>query len=293
MKFASFTYEGQWHYGFVHEQTESLVSLSVDRRFPRSMLEFLQDDLAIKEAKHLYAEWLNDRPNGFRVKMTDSSFEWKAPIPRPSKNVFAVGRNYLDHAKEMGSTDAPNYPVIFSKAATSVTGYESEVSLHKGITESVDYEGELAVVIGKEGTHIQREQAMDHIFGFTIANDVTARDLQKNHQQFLLGKSLNTFCPVGPWIVTKDEFLPYENKKIITSVNGETRQLGMFDQMIFSIPQLIETLSQGITLEPGDIIATGTPKGVGKGFHPPKFLRNGDVVEITIEGLGTLRNTFK
>ncbi|WP_096189456.1 fumarylacetoacetate hydrolase family protein [Evansella halocellulosilytica] len=292
MKFASFTYDGKHHYGLVNEVKGAVLSLSDKIEFPNEITDFIQDEYAQKKARELLNNWLSETEIGLVYDMNHASFCWQAPIPNPRKNIFAVGRNYLDHAKEMGSSEAPKNPVIFSKATSTVIGHKATVNLHHDVTDAVDYEGELGVIIGKTATRIKKEQALDFVFGFTIINDVTARDLQKKHQQFLLGKSLDTFCPIGPWIVEKNTFLPFEEKRVKTTVNGEERQNGAFSNMIFSVPQLIETLSQGMTLEAGDIIATGTPKGVGKGFNPPKFLKAGDVVEVEIEGIGTLKNVF-
>ena len=219
--------------------------------------------------------------------------KWLAPIPRPAKNIFCVGKNYAEHAIEMGSKDdIPEHIMLFSKAPTSVTGHEQPVPLHEDVTGQLDYEGELAIIIGKKGRAIPKEEAFNYIFGYTILNDVTARDLQARHKQFLLGKSLDGSCPMGPYIVHKSALPNPENVKIVTKVNGEIRQNGHTGQFIFKIPEMIEVLSKGMTVEPGDIIATGTPAGVGKGFNPPKFLKNGDKVEIEIEGIGTLRNVI-
>jgi 2-keto-4-pentenoate hydratase/2-oxohepta-3-ene-1,7-dioic acid hydratase in catechol pathway len=217
--------------------------------------------------------------------------EWLAPIPRPLKNIFCIGKNYADHAKELGSEkDIPTELIVFSKPPTTVIGQEEDILLPESVTDSLDYEGELGVVIGKEGKGISKEKAFDYVFGYTIINDVSARDLQSRHKQYLLGKSLDTSCPMGPYIVHKSELGDPSDLRIETRVNGEVRQSATTGDMIFDIPTIIETISAGTTLEPGDIIATGTPAGVGKGFKPPRFLKAGDVVEITIEGIGTLKN---
>jgi 2-keto-4-pentenoate hydratase/2-oxohepta-3-ene-1,7-dioic acid hydratase in catechol pathway len=205
--------------------------------------------------------------------------------------VICIGKNYRDHAVEMGSeADIPEHPMVFTKAPTSVTGHGETVKSHLDATEQLDYEGELAVIISKSGSHISKENALDHIFGYTIVNDITARDLQKKHKQFFIGKSLDTTCPMGPVIVHKSAVSDPQSLKVETRVNGELRQSGSTGDMIFPIAELIETLSKGMTLEAGDIIATGTPAGVGKGFQPPKFLKPGDRVDITIEPIGTLSN---
>ncbi|TCI35615.1 MULTISPECIES: fumarylacetoacetate hydrolase family protein [unclassified Exiguobacterium] len=204
---------------------------------------------------------------------------------RPLKNVICIGKNYEEHVKEMDTAGAGKL-VIFTKAPTSVVGPDAIVERHAALTDQLDYEGELAVIIGKSGRDIQDVE--DHIFGYTIINDITARDVQKQHVQFFRGKSFDTFCPFGPFIVTPEELeFPLS---IRTDVNGENRQLGSTDDMIRPIDELIRTLSAGMTLEAGDIIATGTPAGVGHGMKPPVYLQSGDRVEVTISGLGTLRN---
>ncbi|MFO6494850.1 MULTISPECIES: fumarylacetoacetate hydrolase family protein [Bacillus] len=217
-----------------------------------------------------------------------------APIPAPRKNIMCVGKNYRDHAIEMGSeADIPEHIMVFTKAPTSVIGHREAIDAHKGVTEALDYEGELAVVIGKSGKNIPKAEALDYVFGYTIMNDVTARDLQKRHKQFFIGKSLDMTCPMGPFLVHKSMVGDPQNLKVETRVNGELRQSGYTKDMIFPVAEMIETLSSGMTLEAGDIIATGTPSGVGKGFNPPKFLREGDQIEITIEPIGTLSNQVK
>lgn len=216
-----------------------------------------------------------------------------APIPYPSKNIFCIGKNYREHAIEMGSVEIPTELIVFTKAPTTVIGHLDEIMNHQEITRELDYEGELAIVIGKKGKAIKKEEALDYVFGYTIVNDITARDLQKRHQQFFLGKSLDSSCPIGPWIVSKSEIENPNQLQIETRVNGELRQKSSTSQFIFTVQEIIEILSKGMTLEPGDIIATGTPAGVGKGFKPPRFLKSGDQIEISIEKIGTLSNCVK
>ena len=229
--------------------------------------------------------------------LTIDDVELLAPLPRPVRNIFCVGKNYLDHIdelkkdKDISGADT-QYPHYFTKATHTVTGPFADISLHSNITSLVDYEAELAVVIGKRGINIPEDKAMDYVFGYTIINDVTARDLQRNHNQWFKGKSLDGFCPVGPWIVTRDEIGQPVELNISSRVNGELRQSSNTRNMIFSIPELISILSQGLTLEPGDILATGTPAGVGMGFEPPKLLKAGDVVRIEIEKIGYIENRF-
>jgi 2-keto-4-pentenoate hydratase/2-oxohepta-3-ene-1,7-dioic acid hydratase in catechol pathway len=224
-----------------------------------------------------------------------------APFPRPRRNIFCVGKNYREHAREFGTSgyDAssgpatddhiPQFPVVFTKAPTSVIGPEAAIDPHSTVTKELDYEAELAVVIGAGGTDIPASRALEHVWGYTIVNDVTARDRQRDHKQWFLGKSLDGFCPMGPYALTADE-VDEDGLTVECRVNGELRQRASTADLIFDIPTLIETISAGLTLEPGDIIATGTPAGVGIGFEPPRFLRSGDLVEVSITGLGTLRN---
>jgi 2-keto-4-pentenoate hydratase/2-oxohepta-3-ene-1,7-dioic acid hydratase in catechol pathway len=221
------------------------------------------------------------------------------PPLRPVRNVFCVGKNYQDHVREFGrsgydsptrSEELPDKPVVFTKATTSVTGPYDDVDPHRGVTSELDYEGELGVIIGRGGRGIARADAFAHVWGYTIINDVTARDLQRDHKQWFLGKSLDTHCPMGPYAVSADEAGDVQTLEVETLVNGERRQFAPVKDLIFDIPALIETISAGITLLPGDVIATGTPAGVGIGFDPPRFLASGDVVEVSITRLGTLRN---
>ncbi|MDQ4136516.1 MAG: fumarylacetoacetate hydrolase family protein, partial [Pseudomonadota bacterium] len=222
-----------------------------------------------------------------------------APIPRPAKNIFCVGKNYHEHAKEFhdsgfdasaGASAVPDLPIIFTKAATTVIGPGEPIPGSSDPTQSVDYEGELTVVIGRGGRGIKKADAYGHVFGYTIINDVTARTLQHAHKQWFLGKNLDGFCPMGPCVVTVDEIPDVTRLHLETRVNGEVRQSADVSDLIFDIPTLIETISGVMTLEPGDLIATGTPVGVGIGFKPPKYLKPGDTVSITIEPIGTLTN---
>lgn len=232
-----------------------------------------------------------------------SSVAILAPIPLPARNIFCVGKNYRAHAQEFtrsgfdssAKSEAetiPEAPIIFSKVPQSVIASGEPILYPRGLSDKIDYEAELAVVIGAGGRGIDRSGAYDHIFGFTIVNDVTARDLQSLHKQWLIGKSLDSFCPMGPWLVTADEVDP-ANLGIRCWVNDELRQDANTADLIFDIPFLIETISAGITLQPGDIIATGTPAGVGLGFDPPRFLRPGDRVTVEIDGLGRLVNDVR
>jgi 2-keto-4-pentenoate hydratase/2-oxohepta-3-ene-1,7-dioic acid hydratase in catechol pathway len=227
-----------------------------------------------------------------------SAVRMLAPLPRPRRNLFCVGRNYRAHAKELAGSvfkddkdEESKWPIVFTKVPESVIGPYDDVVLPHGISEQIDYEAELAVVIGLGGRNIGRGNAMRHVFGYTVVNDVTARDVQMRHQQWDLGKSFDTFCPMGPWIVTADQF-DAGAARIRCWVNDELRQDGNTADLIFDIPTLVETVSRGITLYPGDVIATGTPAGVGMGMNPQRFLVNGDVVRVAIDGIGSIANRF-
>jgi 2-keto-4-pentenoate hydratase/2-oxohepta-3-ene-1,7-dioic acid hydratase in catechol pathway len=218
-----------------------------------------------------------------------------APIPQPERNVFCVGRNYVDHVKEGAAalrTDLklPVVPQFFTKATLAVVGPGADVRLDTKLTQKLDYEVELALIIGVGGRDIPAAQAFDHIFGYSIANDVTARDLQRRHEQWFKGKSLDTTLPFGPCIVTSDEIGDPKLLELSLSVNGQERQRARVEQMIFDIPSIIESLSAGLTLLPGDIIATGTPSGVGFAMTPPQFLHDGDEMLARIDHIGELRN---
>jgi 2-keto-4-pentenoate hydratase/2-oxohepta-3-ene-1,7-dioic acid hydratase in catechol pathway len=224
-----------------------------------------------------------------------------APISRPPKDVLCVGRNYREHATEFTRSgfdaseraEVPEDPVIFTKAATSIVGPEDPILLENDPTGTTDYEGELAVVIGRGGRRIGRSDALRHVFGYTVLNDVTARALQQRHVQWYLGKSPDTFCPMGPSIVTADELPDVGASWLRTRVNGELRQEAPIEDLLFDVPTLIATISETTSLEPGDVIATGTPVGTGMGFDPPRFLTAGDRVEVTIDGIGTLGNPVR
>jgi 2-keto-4-pentenoate hydratase/2-oxohepta-3-ene-1,7-dioic acid hydratase in catechol pathway len=240
-------------------------------------------------------------PKGEAIAL--SSVKLKAPVPLPLRNIMCVGKNYHEHAKEFsasgfdssstGAADAiPTAPIIFTKVPQSVIGPDEPIRYPAGVSDQLDYEAELAVIVGTGGRGIAKPDAMKHVWGYTIVNDVTARDLQARHKQWFLGKSMDTFAPMGPWCVTADE-VDLTSAGIRCWVNGELRQNAKIADLIFDIPTLISTISAGITLMPGDIIATGTPAGVGIGFKPPKFLKKGDVVAMEVDGIGRLTNPVK
>lgn len=269
MKWCSFEFDGETKIGIVEGETVFDVSAQLHTN---SLLEVI--------AREFEPDIDLDVAQVFSLKEVNLL----APY-RPLKNVVCIGKNYEEHIKEM-DTAGTGKLVIFTKAPTSIIGPDDVIERYPELTEQLDYEGELAVIIGKTGRNI--ENIEDYIFGYTILNDITARDVQKQHVQFFRGKSFDTFCPIGPYIVTPEELdFPLT---IQTKVNGEERQHGMTDEMIRPIEELVRTLSTGMTLEAGDIIATGTPAGVGHGMKPPTYLQTGDTVEVTISGIGTLRN---
>lgn len=284
MRLANFELEGERRVGVIEEG--NIVDLS-SSGLPTDTVELLGpwDRSKIDHAL----------TQGARVALEDVRL--LAPLV-PRKNIFAVGRNYRDHAREFSDSgfDAsekqmvPDHPVIFTKAPTSVIGPDDPIVLANDPTGTTDYEGEMAVVIGRTARNVAPEAALDFVFGWTIINDVTARDLQQRHVQWFIGKSPDTFCPMGPWITTIDELPDIRASWIRTVVNGDLRQEAPISALIFDVETLITTLSEVMTLEPGDVIATGTGLGVGIGFDPPRYLASGDVVEISIDGIGTLRN---
>lgn len=222
-----------------------------------------------------------------------------APIPAPMQDVICLGMNYQKHKAEAEQFDAQAFTrkkgsaVYFSKRATHCPGPGDPIPGHFDIVDGLDYETELAVILGKDAVNVAEEDAFDYVFGYTIVNDVSARNLQTGHKQWYFGKGLDGFTPMGPCIVTKDAFAQPPAQAIRTWINGELRQDAVTDQLIFGIPHIIHELSQGMTLKAGTVIATGTPAGVGMGFDPPKFLKKGDVVRCEIEGIGVLENTVE
>ena len=218
-----------------------------------------------------------------------------APIPQPRRNVICLGLNYVEHAKESAEARGREFkphqqPVFFTKATHTINGPEAAIPFDAAVSAQIDYEAELAVIIGRGGKNIASANALDHVFGYTCLNDVSARDLQTQHSQFFKGKSLDGACPIGPWLITADELPDPQQLHITCRVNGVTRQDSNTRYMIFTIPMIIEILSRGLTLDAGDILATGTPSGVGFARKPPEFLKPGDVVEVEIERIGVLRN---
>lgn len=260
-------------------------------------IDSIQDVIALSAAgkvtlSDLKRQSRSDRP-------TANDIKWAAPIPRPMRNILCVGKNYVDHAKEFAGSgfdssgqpgeDVPQHPIIFTKAPETVVGPGAAIEVPAQLTQNVDYEAEIGVIIGREGRFILEEDALEHVFGYTLINDVTARDLQKQHKQWFLGKSIDTFCPMGPFVVTSDE-VDLNALQLTCHVNGTLRQSARARDMIFSIAQIIASISRSLTLLPGDIIATGTPAGVGIGMTPPEYLQNGDFVTVMSDQIGKLTN---
>ena len=294
MKLVSFARAGAIGYG-VHLGDSVLdlrlaASLAGESALPVDMIGFIASGAAgLTTARRLLAA------TGVveAARIPADQIRLLAPIPRPAKNVFCVGRNYVDHVAEgyrARGTEIklPEFPQFFTKPPTAVIGPDETITHDPSLTQMLDYEVELAVVIGKHGCDITAENAMEHVYGYTIANDITARDLQRRHDQWFKGKGLDRSCPLGPWIVTVDEIEDYRAIELSLYVNGERRQNAKVGQMIFDIPAIIASLSAGMTLEPGDIIATGTPSGVGYAMTPPRPLKAGDEVVCEIAPIGRL-----
>jgi 2-keto-4-pentenoate hydratase/2-oxohepta-3-ene-1,7-dioic acid hydratase in catechol pathway len=286
MKLVTFQIDGQVGAGLIVDDQISVCELG-------ESAESALLSLCGREAEDVQA-WAKNEIK--RISL--GSVRLLAPIPVPRRDIFCVGKNYYEHAKEFHSSgfdssskDAvPKYPIIFTKPTTSVIGPGESVNSALDVTQSVDYEGELGVVIGRRTFKAEKSEAMASVFGYTIINDVTSRELQKRHGQWVIGKGIDTFCPMGPWLVTADEIEELTKLQLTTTVNGEKRQEACLADLIFDIPTLITTLSATTTLLPGDIIATGTPVGVGIGFTPPKYLQPGDQMTVSITGLGELHN---
>jgi 2-keto-4-pentenoate hydratase/2-oxohepta-3-ene-1,7-dioic acid hydratase in catechol pathway len=270
------------------------VKAAADGRWPGeppdSLLALLEHG---PDAWHRVVAIAADAPAVARYSVAE--IRWHAPIPRPLKNVVCLGMNYAEHIREAAGAmkrevKIPTSPVYFTKAPTTVVGPFDDIRVDTSATQQVDWEAELGVIVGVGGRNIPRARALRHVFGYTVVNDVSARDLQKQHLQFFKGKSLDTFCPMGPIVVTADEFGDPQNKAVKLRVNGVTKQNGHTRDMIFPVDVIIESFSKGLTIEPGDIFSTGTPDGVGMGRTPQEWLQDGDVVETEVEGIGTMRN---
>ena len=288
MKIARFEYQGAIALGLVDVESGTLRIIEAQAESGDPMIAVIERHLA-GQVPRLTERWVSL-----------AAVRLLAPITRPSKNVLCIGKNYAAHAAEFTQSGydssaknagdvIPDAPIVFTKAPGSLTGAREPVQVPWEITQQLDYEAELGVIIGRPGRGIARANALQHVWAYTCINDVTARDLQAKHKQWLLGKSIDTFCPIGPWLVTADELDP-ANLELKCWVNGELRQHANTRDLIFDIPTIIATISASMRLEAGDIIATGTPAGVGIGFKPPKFLKSGDTVRVAIAGIGELEN---
>ncbi|MEP7057384.1 MAG: fumarylacetoacetate hydrolase family protein [Caldimonas sp.] len=287
MKFATFQWGGKRNVGVLSPDGAEITPLAVDAsRGLLALVEQIGGGGAM--------------PAAASARLPLAAVQLEAPLPRLRRSIFCVGRNYRQHAKELAASvfkdsakTEDGWPMVFMKLPECVVAPGSTVELPRSergfVSEQIDYEAELAVVIGRGGKNIDRSRALEHVFGYTIVNDVTARDVQMRHSQWDLGKNFDTFCPMGPYLVTPDD-CDGTDTRVRLWVNGELRQDAQTTDLIFDIPSLIETCSRGITLQPGDVIATGTPSGVGLGMTPPRFLRAGDVVRIEIDGIGVLEN---
>jgi len=284
MKFATFRIGGERRVGLVGAGGEEVFPLA------------LSAEQASEGVTALIAANANAIDRLSPIPLSEVKLE--APVPRPRRNIFCVGKNYREHAREFSASgfdssaaagEIPKEPIVFSKVPECVIAHGEPVLIDPAVSAAVDYEAELAVIIGKGGRGISAADAMKHVWGYTNVNDVTARDLQGRYSQWLIGKSQDTFCPMGPFVVAADE-IDLADTSVRCFVNGELRQEANTADLIFSVPRIIETISAGVTLQPGDIIATGTPSGVGIGFKPPKYLKHGDIVRVEIDAIGTLEN---
>ncbi|MEQ8346564.1 MAG: fumarylacetoacetate hydrolase family protein [Sneathiellaceae bacterium] len=288
MHYATFTDRGHRMVGRVDPAAGTIQPLELG----------LEDaDRGVLALARLAAAGVDPQPVGAPVALADIRLD--AAAPHPLRNIFCVGKNYHEHAEEFARSGfdssggaVPDHPIVFSKVPECVVSSGAEIRFDPAVSAAIDYEGELAVIIGKGGRGIAPADALAHVWGYTIVNDVTARDIQSRHKQWLLGKSFDTFCPMGPIAVTADR-IDLGDTRLRTWVNGELRQDANTRDMIFDVPAIIAAISAGITLVPGDIIATGTPVGVGIGFDPPKFLADGDIVRVEIDGIGVLENPVR
>ncbi|MDG4867862.1 fumarylacetoacetate hydrolase family protein [Guyparkeria sp. 1SP6A2] len=287
MKLLTYSVQGKQHVG-VYLGGATIADLhSAAAAFPASMQGLIEQ----------WDVWCDELPalveRAERRSFADVQIE--APIPEPRRDLFCVGKNYADHVNEvkaLGYGAIPSHPIVFSKATTTINRPGGAVDLSADATETTDYEGELAVIIGKGGRYIDERDAREHVFGYTLINDVSSRDLQGRHVQWFLGKSIDGYAPMGPVIVTEAEAGAIRDWRLQTHVNDELRQDAQLDQMIFSVPEIIATISRYVTLQPGDIIATGTPSGVGAGHEPSVYLKPGDEVVVSCEAIGELRSRF-
>ncbi len=286
MKVARFQFGSTIDYGIVEDERvipREVLEKALRRDLPEEIVGFISDpsltSLVEEETPLLDAS---------KQLLTLNDVKLLAPIQNPPK-IICLGLNYADHAAEQ-NLQPPQEPVIFLKPRTAISGPYDDI-VYPSIVKELDYEGELAVVIGTKAKRVEPDKVMEHVFGFTVFNDVSARDIQFRDRQWTRGKSFDTFAPIGPWVVSKSQVGDYNNLKITTRVNGEVRQNSTTSLMYLKVPEIVSSMSQVMTLEPGDIIATGTPSGVGFAIKPkPKFLSVGEVVEVEIQNIGAIRN---
>lgn len=280
MKLVTFTTGQGARVGAVRGETVIDLAAASKGKLADSMTALLAQENGLSLARQVAAEAQDGLPLGDVTLL--------APVPNPSK-VIAVGQNYMDHCREQG-VEPPTLPIIFTKFSTSIVGPGAEIRWDPELTSSVDYEVELAVVIGRVARRVSAADALDYVAGYTVCNDVSARDLQFGDKQWVRGKSLDTFCPLGPWIVTQDEIADPQNLHVRTTLNGEVMQDSNTREMIFGVQYLVEFASRAFTLLPGDVIITGTPPGVGVFRSPSVFLKDGDEISVEVEGIGKLTN---
>lgn len=296
MYLLTYIYQDVENIGFLREDKSCVIPADVifskmNLYIPKDMTELIENFANID------IDVLNSTLNSLNENSIDlCDIKILAPIPYPKRNVICLGKNYLEHISEVKSlknvtSEIPSKPIYFSKIAYPAIGQNDNINSHSDVVKELDYEVELAVIIGKKCKNVKKENVEEYIFGYTIANDISARDIQTSHIQWHKGKSFDTFCPLGPYIVHKSNVAFPPNLEIKSFVNSELRQNSNVNKLIFDIPTIISDLTEGITLYPGDIILTGTPAGVGAGFNPPRYLKHGDKIECYIESIGTLVNT--
>jgi len=300
MKLVTFhTTDSEPRLGFIHQNTVvdmALFGQLHNHPLPSSMLDLI--DLGIQKIAEINELIAHTAVNSLQgISYDVSQVTLLAPIPKPRKNIFGIGLNYTEHVAESARTldtskELPQKPVIFSKPPTTVTGPDTYVILNPALTQQLDWEVELAVIISKKGKYVSTADAMDYVYGYTIINDISARDCRRSGQ-WIVSKGQDTFAPMGPYLITKDELTNPHQLNLSLTVNGVEKQSSNTQFMLFNINDLIHDLSTVFTLEAGDIIATGTPAGVGAGRNPQEWLKDGDVIAATVEGIGTLVNTVK
>ncbi len=291
MRLATCKYNNQDYLAIVQDNTLLIPAISVG--FPLELNSMLQLIDGGEQSLQKLNEIVQQAPSKDWIPL--SEVELLSPIPRPRQNIMCLGWNYTEHVEEttgktLEAPKLPKYPIVFTKAASSMNGPFANIPVNLEVSNKMDWEVELGVIIGKGGIGIPRDQALKHVFGYTIINDISARDYQKRHKQFFIGKSFTGACPMGPWIVTTDEIPNPQVLNLKSIVNDKIKQSSNTKFQIFDVPTVIESLSKGMALEPGDIIATGTPSGVGYVRNPPEYLMPGDIVECEIESIGSIRN---